>query len=630
MSLLVRLNSITPVDIFEKSHYLKLFILKKYLFLCSAAMSFGVWNHTVQAQISQGGFPLSMQQDLQMGNTSVHNFANPDWRAFLETRKALTETQQFASPLPVGLHVATDLSFPGSGQLITRPDGSSIWRTTIVVEGAPAIGFLFDRFQLPKGVKLFLTNANKRQVSGAFDASNNPESGRFAIDAVQGEKVFVEMNIDPAVDLNKIELHIDHLLVFQRAIEHLNQFIIPIDGIDDQLNGSSSVCSINAICPQGANYANSRKATVQTIDMSPGGGACSGTLINNTGNTTTNCTPYIITATHCQGTGSLSNASFDQMMVRFNFERPDCAGLMATNGVSMTGVNVLSRSDYHDSMDVDQINGDFMVYGLRQAIPASYGVILAGWDRNNVITTSVTAPRKFIGFHHPFGDNKKLTASQSVESQIWPSGAPDPSGTRWFQPISEGYLGPGSSGSGLFDGEGRLIGIASVASITNNVPDSCFFNVDGDEVYAMDEVWYDKLSHGWEYSVNGTADNRRVKPWLDPANTGVLTLDPVTSACAPIQSTSINKVSSELEANIAVFPNPSFGGKVSLQYNFQYATDLHIAVLDVTGRTVYSGNINRAEKGVKELNLAHVAGGMYIIKVSSDMGYASKKIMINN
>lgn len=602
--------------------------MKKHLFLCSAMLSFAAWNNLAQAQISQGGFPLSMQKELEIGNTSVHSFANPDWQAYLEQRKKQAPEQQFSSPLPVGIHVATDLSFPGSGQLITQPDGTRIWRTTILIEGAPAIGFLFDRFQLPKGVKLFLTNANKRQVAGAFDASNNPASGKFAIDAVQGGKIFVEMNIDPAVDLDKIELHINNLLVFHRAIEHLSQFISPVDALDNQLNGSSSVCSINAICPQGTNYANSRKATIQTIDMSPGGGACSGTLINNTGNSTANCTPYIITATHCQGSGSLANTDFDQMLVRFNFERPDCAGLIGTNAVSMTGVNVLSRANYDDSWEVDEINGDFMVYGLRQAIPASYGAILAGWNRNSSITTTVTAPKKFIGFHHPHGDNKKLTTSQSVQSQSWPSGSPSVSGNRWFQWISEGYLAPGSSGSGLFDGDGRLIGIASVASITENVEDSCFFNRNGDEVYAMDIIWYDKLSHAWEYSVDGTADNRRVKPWLDPGNTGVTTLDPVTSACEPLQTTAINTISSELDANITVFPNPSYDGNVRLQYNLKAAVDLKIVVLDVSGRAVYNSSGKLAGSGVKTLDLSNIPNGMYIIKISDGAGYTSKKVII--
>lgn len=602
--------------------------MKKHFFLCSAMLSFAAWNNTLQAQISQAGIPLSMKQEVQPDNIPVHTFVNPDWQAYLQQRKQQTPEQQFSSPLPVGLHVATDLSFPGSGQLITQPDGSRIWRTTVVIEGAPAIGFLFDRFQLPEGVRLFLTNANKRQIAGAFDAANNPVSGKFAIDAVQGGKISVELNIDPAVDLDKIDLHINSLLVFHRAIEHLSQFLVPVDGIDNQLNGSSSVCSINAICPQGSNYANSRKATVQTIDMSPGGGACSGTLINNTGNSTTSCTPYIITATHCQGSGSLADTSFDQMLVRFNFERPDCAGLAPTNGVSMTGVNILSRANYNESFEVEDINGDFMVYGLRQAIPAAYGAVLAGWDRNSAHTTTAAALEKFIGFHHPHGDNKKLTTSQSIASHSWPEGSPSPSGTRWFQFINEGYLAPGSSGSGLFDGAGRLIGIASVASITDNVPDSCFFNPGGDDVFAMDVIWYDKLSHGWEFSADGTVDNRRVKPWLDPANTGVMTLDPVTSACAPIQATAINKINSELDASITVFPNPSYDGNIRLQYNLKATADLKITVLDVSGRTVYNTNVNSAGSGIKTLNLSDVPNGIYIIKISDASGYTSKKVIL--
>ncbi len=605
------------------------FMRKKYLFLCMVAMSLGIWNNNMQAQISQGGLPLSMIQDLPVRNMAIHSFTNPDWQAYVDNEKNESAAQLFAKPLKIGLHVSSDISFPNSGQLITLADGTRVWRTTIAIEGAPAIGFLFDRFQLPKGVKLFLTNENKRQVVGAFDAANNPASGKFAIDAVQGDVVFLEMNIDAAVDIAKIDMHINSMLVFHRAIEHLNQFIIPIDNIDPELNGLSSVCNINAICPQGTDYANSRKATIQLLDMSPGGGACSGTLVNNTSNSPSNCTPYILTATHCQGSGSLNNTDFDEVIVRFNFEKPDCAGLGATNGYSMTGVNVLARANYNESWNVNEIVGDFMIYQLREAIPASYGAVLAGWNRNNAITTTLAAPKKFIGFHHPYGDNKKLSTSQSVQSQAWPSGAPSASGTKWYKTITEGYVAPGSSGSGLFDGDGRLIGIASVASFSEHVADSCFFNKHADDVYPMDLLWYDKLSHGWEYTVNGTADNRRVKPWLDPLNTGVATLDPLTSSCTQITGTSIHKLSSELDANIAVFPNPSTNGNIQLQYNLKHATDLHITVLDVTGKTVYSGNISNAGSGNKELNLSNAPNGIYLIKINSGTGYASKKVILS-
>lgn len=603
--------------------------MKKILFLCSTAMLFATWEHNAYAQIAQGGFPLSMKQELPLNNAAIHRFVNPDWQEYLKGEKERTAEQLFSEPLKVGLHVAADINFPEGGQMLTLSDGSVVWRSTIVIDGAPAIGFLFDRFQLPKGVKLFLTNENKRQVAGAFDASNNPASGRFAIDAVQGGKVLIELNIDSGVDLKDIEMHIDNMLVFQRSIEHLARFVVPIDNIDPQLNGLSSVCNINAICPQGVDYANSRKATIQTIDMSPGGGACSGTLVNNTANTATNCTPYIVTASHCQGSGSLSNTSFDQMLVRFNFERPDCSGLAATDGRSMTGVDVLSRANYHESWEVEDIIGDFMVYQLRQPIPASYGAVLAGWNRNSSMTTTVAAPKKFIGFHHPYGDNKKLTTSQNIQSHAWPSGTQSASGTKWFQFVREGYLGPGSSGSGLFDGDGRLIGIASVASLTGNAEDSCFFNSAGDDVYPMDMVWYDKLSHGWEYNVDGTDDNRRVKPWLDPANTGAATIDPVTSACVPLRTTSVNVLRGSLNDAVSVFPNPSADGKVLLQYNLKRSADLIISVLDVTGRVVYTGQVKDALNGAKELDLSHMSDGIYMVKVSSEIGQAGKKIVIS-
>lgn len=591
-------------------------------------MSFAAWDHNAHAQISQGGLPLSMRQELPLNNAAVHRFVNPDWQEYLKGEKEQKAEQLFSKPLKVGLHVAADINFPEGGQMLTLSDGSMVWRSTIVIDGAPAIGFLFDRFQLPKGVKLFLTNENKRQVVGAFDASNDPASGRFAIDAVQGGTVFIEMNIEAGVNLEDIEMHIDNMLVFHRSIEHLDQFIIPIDAIDQQLNGLSSVCNINAICPQGVNYAFSRRATVQTIDMSPGGGACSGTLVNNTANTTAACSPYIITASHCEGSGSLSNAAFDQMIVRFNFERPDCAGAVATDGRSMTGVNVFARANYHESWEVDEIVGDFMVYQLREPIPAAYGAVLAGWNRNSNMATSVAAPKKFIGFHHPYGDNKKLTTSQSIQSHAWPSGNASASGTKWFQVVREGYLGPGSSGSGLFDGDGRLIGIASVASLRGNADDSCFFNSNGGEVLPMDLIWYDKLSHGWEYTANGPDNNRRLKPWLDPANTGAMTIDPLTSPCDQV-ATSVNVLRDALTDAVSVFPNPSTNGKVTLQYNLERSADLSISVLDVTGRTVFSGQVKDALNGTKELELSNVPNGIYVVKLTSEIGQASKKIVIS-
>ncbi len=55
----------------------------------------------------------------------------------------------------------------------------------------------YDRFSLPEGVRLFLSNANGRQVLGAYTAANNDAaSGRFANEPVEGSIVNMELNID--------------------------------------------------------------------------------------------------------------------------------------------------------------------------------------------------------------------------------------------------------------------------------------------------------------------------------------------------------------------------------------------------------------------------------------------------
>ncbi|HRP90829.1 MAG TPA: T9SS type A sorting domain-containing protein [Edaphocola sp.] len=610
--------------------------MKNKIILFSAVIAVNaLLFNDANAQISQGGIPLSMATSTTLATIPISNYPNPNWDAYLEQEKKWTPEEASVKPYLVGLHVATDFGFPYSGQFEVLSNGQKIWRGIIEIPGAPAIGLLFDNFNLPKGVKVYITNANKNQISGAFDATNNDPSQEFVIDATQGDKVFIELNIDASVNTKDIHFHIDRALVFHRAIEHLKQYKIsggnqPLDQLDAQLNGLSSVCTINAICPSGTNYANDRKATVQTIDANVGA-LCSATLLNTTGNGAGVCKPLLVTATHCEGTGSLSNTTYNQWLVRFNFERPDCAGTGATNGVSMTGLNIKSRAAYTDAMTADQIDGDFMAFEFRQAIPASYGAVLAGWYRENNIPTSTSGGKKFIGFHHPNGDNKKLTTSSSIQSVDIDAGTISLSGTRWMHAPTEGYASQGSSGSGLFNDNGYFIGIASVAG-EQNPPASCKVNSDGDPTYAMDVVFYQKLSHAWDYSSNGSADNRKLKPWLDPLNSGAMYINAVSSSCSPLNSgggVSINKINPELESQIAIFPNPSDNGVFNLQYNLNEVTTLEVSITDITGRIVNHTSIPNAKAGITNFNLEQVANGLYIVKINTINGFTSKKIMIN-
>ncbi|RQO31209.1 hypothetical protein DBR32_04365 [Taibaiella sp. KBW10] len=584
------------------------------------------------AQISKGGIPLSFQHKIEYNTIPLSTYNNPDWEAYLTTEK---EHVDFTRPYLAGLYAATDFGFPQSGQLITLDNGKRVWRAQIAVQDAPAIGLMYDRFQLPKGVSLYLSNENQKQVLGAFDNSNNDPSGVFITDAIQGSIVNVELDIDAGVALNTIQLHIDKAIVFHRAIEHLAQYTTAAGtqtiatAIDSALLGSSSVCMINAICPQGANYVINKKAAVQTLLPVTGGvSLCSGTLLNNTGNGIGACSnAYILTASHCEATGSLNNATFNQMMIRFNFEKSGCTSTEVPTAQTIVGVNVIARSSYSSSMSTSSIKGDFMLYQLRQTVPASYNATLSGWNNSAGIATTTSEPKKFIGFHHPAGDAKKLSYTYDIESTELGN---NPTNTHWGMMLDGGYVAGGSSGSGLVNPEGSLIGIASVAGEVNP-PSSCKVNAKGQttDVNAMKFVTYSKFSYDWDYALDGAGANRKLKSWLDPNNSGVSTLGALNAAnCAATSGTGINMKDDELSNNITVFPNPNTDGQVKIQYNLKSTADLQIMVYDVTGKVVYHSLLPKALNGTAQLGLQHLSNGMYVVKLSTETGFATKKIMI--
>lgn len=572
-----------------------------------------------QAQVSKGGLPLSATKEIPYENIPVVVCTNPDWAAQLRREQ---ENTKVIRPVTVALFSKADFGFPQSGQFVHLDNGEKVWRGKISVPGAPAIGLLYDQFKLPKGVKLFLSNDNHQQVIGAFDADNNDASATFVNDAIQGSIVHVELNIAPQVNMNEIKLHINNAAVFHRAIEHLKVYsgvnTLFANLYDSSLNGSSSKCMINAICPQGANYSNSRKASVQILFIKGAAfDACSGTLMNATGNTPANCKAYLLTATHCDLSNATSSDSFNQSIVRFNFEHSTCAG--STNpptAQSMTGLNFASRADY--PTDGLPPGADFMLFSLRAPIPANYGAVLSGWNKSATTTTPLTEPKKFIGFHHPIGDVKKLSYSYQMGSSSDP--------LYWFLNLENSYSSPGSSGSGLFDADGYLIGDLSAGG--GSGPDSCNTSVNGYPTITGTAISYSKFSAGWDYTLDGNAANRKLKPWLDPAGTNVTTLAPLTGTCSAITPSSVLKADDDLAAALSFFPNPAKDGTLSIQYNLKSGQNLSLLIMDVTGKTVLESNLGKVQSGSTTMNVQALTSGMYFVKFITETGFATKKLMI--
>ncbi len=581
----------------------------------------------VNAQIGTGGLPLSIQTGKASDAVPVVNAALPDWENGLQE----WEKQPGARPYLVALNTPLEVAFPDSGTFSTTENGTRVWRVQINVAGAPAIGLYYDHFRLPEGVKLYLSNASGKQILGAYTDANNSPSSEFATEAIQGGLVNLELNIEPGVDVAAINLHINKAATYFRGIEYLQSFkgdLQFIDAYDDALTGRSSVCMINAICPEGNNYVNQRNAAFQwLIPVGQGVGACSATMINSTGNTGSTCKQYFLLASHCDGSNATTNAAFNQVLLRYNFQHATCnpaAGTIPGTTKTLTGANFLSRSIVNVN-DPANIKGDFLLMETRSAIPESWNVNLAGWNNAANIPTTQAAPKKFIGFHHPGGDAKKVSSSQQIQS--YSLGTAE---SHWATILATGLVAQGSSGSALFDGDGRVIGVASVAGAGQGVPANCNLDALGNNVAAStsNTVLYSKLSYDWDYNVDGSTNSSKLKPWLDPANTGATTTNTVKSTCAPLSGSTAITNSNKLDDGIALFPNPSSTGKVTLKLNLNEATDLYMDLYDVTGKKVNSYSLKKVSSGSFGLDLSQYANGMYLLQLSDGYHKTSKKIML--
>jgi hypothetical protein len=139
-------------------------------------------------------------------------------------------------------------------------------------------------------------------------------------------------------------------------------------------------------------------------------------------------------------------------------------------------------------------------------VAASVNAFWSGWDRSGANASSAVA------IHHPQGDEKRISFENQATTITSYLGTAVPGNgthiriTDWDLGTTEG----GSSGSPLFNQNGRIIGQlhGGYALCGNNSSD-----------------WYGRLFASW--TGGGTAATR-LSNWLDPGNTGVVTLNGIT------------------------------------------------------------------------------------------------------
>ncbi|MFT4565635.1 MAG: hypothetical protein ACI9FN_000588 [Saprospiraceae bacterium] len=268
--------------------------------------------------------------------------------------------------------------------------------------------------------------------------------------------------------------------------------------------GASYECHININCDEGKDFSDEKSGVMRIRMVAEEGVAlCTGTLLNNVSE---DRDPLVLTAFHClrPGEGTLTPL-FDMWFFDFNYEGQSCANPDEEPGVmALQGAEILS--EWEDT--------DMMLLRIKEEIPENSTIYFNGWDRRES-----HQPQKSVLIHHPSGDIKKITTDFdqviAFDKTIgWNNSTVTPAFSHYINDFDDAVYQPGSSGAGLFDGTGKVIGQLHGGPLS-------------DEFCTIGIGYSGRLSQSWE---SGLASQDRLQPWLDPDNTGATSMEGMSAS----------------------------------------------------------------------------------------------------
>lgn len=524
------------------------------------------------AQLNGGGLPYSFSRAVAADTGNYVTVPPP------ALDNIAMEDQKNPLPYRFAVNLSVDLGIGTSGKSFTSYDGINVWRISIKSPGAKALILYFDKYHLPEEGRLFIYNPQRTQLLGSFTSLNNNALSTFATSLVYGDEVTLEYNAPAHLPLP--ELHISEVGHAYRGISGVSGF------------GGSGPCEVNVNCSEGGNW-QKQKRGVARITVKKGGSSvwCTGSLVDNTRH---DGKPYVLTADHC-GKGA-TETDLSQWIFYFNYEGAGCPDPNKEPALnSLTGATLISHGGNAGS------NGsDFFMVLLNSDIPGAYNVYYNGWSRE----TTEPSPSG-TGIHHPQGDVKKIsTYTSELQPAHWIG---NPALAHWRvywsgTPNGHGTTEGGSSGSPLFNDQGLLVGTltggdSSCDSMSLNLPD-----------------YYGMFSYHWDQ--NGTDSSSILKCWLDPDNTGLMSLKG--------WATSVKE--SDQEEWVSFYPNPV---KDQLNIKMIAATGqpVRLSVTDLLGNRLIAREWPATTEGVIKVDVSGLTDGIYFLELTDGNRRTVRKII---
>jgi hypothetical protein len=526
----------------------------------------------ISAQVTNEGTPVSWE--IRSKKSTVPMLMKNFDLNRIKTEDAKNDSDK-SKPWRFGYELKVNLGLENSGVWDELPNGDRIWRINIISVGAKTLNFIFDTYKIPKGATVYLYNNNRSDLLGAYTNIFNRPDQMLGTWMVQGDNVWIEY-FEPAAVAGQGKLNVAKVIHGYRSVT---------DAQIQQKIDESGDCNQDIDCPIGRDFDELKdrlKHAVAFVIMD--GYVCTGTLINNVRN---DKAPYFLTANHCN-VGNESTWAF-----RFNWisPNPSCA---TTTSSTDTTVNQTTSGAVRLAANPES---DFKLLNLNGGLDESWDLEWAGWDRRDIV------PNFVVGIHHPSGDIMKMCreneALEKIKTDI--GGLTDPVDswqiTDWDLGVTEG----GSSGSALFNSNGRIVGqLAGGGAACSGTNDNDLSD------------FYGRFDVSWNF---GNSDSDRLSNWLDPDNTRRETLDMFSQENLP----------SDGEEKIVVFFNAS---TAIVNVTNMVEGVLEYFIYNISGKVVGFGKFSDKES---QIDMSDKSSGMYFIDVKniSDGSSVTKKIIVN-
>lgn len=459
--------------------------------------------------------------------------------------------------------------------------GERVCRMAISSPGAEAMELLLEDVDVPTGATMQVFDAHGHALSG-LEAVVLPEGvHEYATALVPGDGWVLEYR-EPDVNGTRGRFTI-------AQVGHAYRNVEPADAREGD-------CHVNVACqPESDGWEGPIRATVRISVVTPlGNGWCSGTLVNNVRQ---DCAPYILSAWHCGRTSTA--AQFNQYKFYFNFQYATCNGGAYSTAQFMTGAQLKAYSDDYAPQYGGLGGSDFMLLRTNLSVPDAFDPYWAGWDATNI--SNVTADGVCV--HHPTGAPKRISSYTQTLTTGHPmasSGLMSHYKVVWAQTVHGwGITENGSSGAGLFkqiSGTGPVL----IGTCTGNSSGMNCSNHAG-------LAYFGKMSYSWTNNPN--AANIKLKPWLDPDNTGTLVLGGSDDPCAIPSGVH----EGQAYGLLSIMPNPA-SNHTTVQLPGGTGLPARVRLIDALGRTAAEWTVGSLQPA---LDVQAIPAGAYILSLLS-------------